>query len=154
MQADTRVALYLNHYILDLYGSRGQRARNRERCKVTCLDKAVVEVKPEQGSPHAWLLAHRRRHGALDRRKRARAGRVVERRRQLSRRRRGQAQQQQDRRRHSWRNDAAAGKPHDHLSVCLVERSMQVPFLCICVYVYRPRSSLHSSCVTVQLHVS
>ena len=59
-----------------------------------CLDKAVVEVEPEQGGAHAGLPGHRRVHGAPDRRQRGRARRGVERRRQLARRRRRQRHHQ------------------------------------------------------------
>jgi len=59
----------------------------------TCLDKAVVEVQPEQGRPHASLLGHRRVDGALDGGQGPGARRVVERRRQLRRRRRRQRYQ-------------------------------------------------------------
>ena len=58
----------------------------------TCLDKAVMEVQPEQGGSHAVLLVHGGRHGALDGGQRVRARRVVERRRELRRRDGGHAE--------------------------------------------------------------
>ena len=85
-----------------------------------------MEVKPEQGGSHAGLVVHRRCHGALDRRQRVRAGRVVERRRQLRRRRCGQTQKQ-DRR---ARNADAPGKSHDHL----IQSSTQSAYLSVRIY--------------------
>jgi hypothetical protein len=62
---------------------------------VTYIDKAVVEVQPDQRRPHAGLAPHGGRHDTADGEEGVRARRVVERGRQLRRRRRGHCHEHQ-----------------------------------------------------------